>query len=216
MPQENLWLWGRAEKELFCRMDWELIIGSYGYIALLVGTFLEGETILILAGFAAHLGYLHLPWVILVAFLGTLSGDQLFFYLGRRQSRFVLDKHPAWQRRLDRVERLFERYQTLLILGFRFLYGLRTVTPFVLGRSGVAPGYFFVLNTVGALVWSLVVGIGGYLFGNLLKIIMGDIKRYELEAFGAIAIIGGLIWGFYFYRSRRKKFPEKIGSIEKP
>ena len=216
MPQENLWLWGRAEKELFRKMDWELIIGSYGYIALLVGTFLEGETILILAGLAAHLGYLHLPWVILVAFLGTLSGDQLFFYLGRRQSRFVLDKHPAWQRRLDRVERLFERYQTLLILGFRFLYGLRTVTPFVLGRSGVAPGYFFVLNTVGALVWSLVVGIGGYLFGNLLKIIMGDIKRYELEAFGAIAIIGGLIWGFYFYRSRRKKFPEKIRSIEKP
>ena len=128
-------------------MNWELIIGSYGYIALLVGTFLEGETILILAGFAAHLGYLHLPWVILVAFLGTLSGDQLFFYLGRRQSRFVLDKHPAWQRRLDRVERLFERYQTLLILGFRFLYGLRTVTPFVLGRSGVSPGYFFLLNT---------------------------------------------------------------------
>jgi membrane protein DedA with SNARE-associated domain len=197
-------------------MNWELIIGSYGYIALWVGTFLEGETILILAGFAAHLGYLHLPWVILVAFLGTLSGDQLFFYLGRRQSRFVLDKHPAWQRRLDRVERLFERYQTLLILGFRFLYGLRTVTPFVLGRSGVAPGYFFLLNTVGAMVWSLVVGIGGYLFGNILKIIMGDIKRYEIEAFGAIAIIGGLIWGVYFYRSRRKNFPEKIESSEKP
>jgi membrane protein DedA with SNARE-associated domain len=197
-------------------MNWELIIGSYGYIALWVGTFLEGETILILAGFAAHLGYLHLPWVILVAFLGTLSGDQLFFYLGRRQSRFVLDKHPAWQRRLDRVERLFERYQTLLILGFRFLYGLRSVTPFVLGRSGVAPGYFFLLNTVGAMVWSLVVGIGGYLFGNILKIIMGDIKRYEIEAFGAIAIIGGLIWGVYFYRSRRKNFPEKIESSEKP
>ena len=197
-------------------MNWELIIGSYGYIGLLVGTFLEGETILILAGFAAHLGYLYLPWVIFVAFLGTLSGDQLSFYLGRRHSRFVLNKHLAWQGRLDRVERLFERYQTLLILGFRFLYGLRTVTPFVLGRSGVAPGYFFLLSAVGAMVWSLVVGIGGYLFGNILKIIMGDIKRYELEAFGAIAIIGGLIWGVYFYRSRRKRFPEKIGSIEKP
>ena len=185
----------------------EELIKQYGLVILFIGTFAEGETILILAGFAAHQGYLYLPWVVLVAFLGTLSGDQLFFHLGRRQSRFVLDKHPAWQRRLDRVERLFERYQTLLILGFRFLYGLRTVTPFVLGRSGVAPGYFFLLNTVGAMVWSLVVGIGGYLFGNILKIIMGDIKRYELEAFGAIAIIGGLIWGVYFYRSRRKKFP---------
>jgi membrane protein DedA with SNARE-associated domain len=197
-------------------MNWQLIIGSYGYFALLAGTFLEGETMLILAGFAAHLGYLYLPWVILIAFIGTLSGDQLFFYLGRRHSGFVLDKHPAWQSRLDRVQSLFERYQTLLILGFRFLYGLRTVTPFVLGRIGVSPGYFFLLNTLSALVWSMAVGIGGYLFGNFLKLIMGDIRRYEFESFCAIAGIGGLIWGIYFYRSRRKKFLKRIESIKKP
>jgi membrane protein DedA with SNARE-associated domain len=197
-------------------MNWELIIGSYGYFVLLAGTFLEGETILILAGFAAHLGYLYLPWVILIAFIGTLSGDQLFFYLGRRHSGFVLDKHPAWQSRLDRVQRLFERYQTLLILGFRFLYGLRTVTPFVLGRSGVSFGYFFLLNTLSALIWAAAVGMGGYLFGNFLKLIMGDIRRYEFESFCAIASIGGLIWGIYFYRSRRKNFLKRIESIKKP
>jgi membrane protein DedA with SNARE-associated domain len=197
-------------------MNWELIIGNYGYFALLAGTFFEGETILILGGFAAHLGYLSLPWVILTAFIGTLSGDQLFFYLGRRHSGFVLEKHPAWQSRLDRVQRLFERYQTLLILGFRFLYGLRTVTPFVLGRSGVSPRYFFLLNTLSALVWSVVVGIGGYLFGNFLKLILGDIKRYEFESFCAIAATGGLIWVIYFCRFRRKKFLKRIESIKKP
>jgi len=186
-------------------MNWELIIRNYGYFALLVGTFFEGETILILGGFAAHLGYLYLPWVILVAFIGTLSGDQLFFYFGRRHSRFVLDKHPAWQSRLDRVQKLFERYQTLLILGFRFLYGLRTVTPFVLVRSGVSPTYFFLLNTLSALVWSVAVGIGGYLFGNFLKLIMGDIKRYEFEAFFGIAGIGSVIWGIYFFSFQEKE-----------
>ena len=187
-------------------MSWELILGKYGYFTILAGTFFEGETILILGGFAAHLGYLYLPWVILAAFIGTLSGDQLFFYLGRRHSEFVLDKHPSWQIRLERVQKLFEQYQTLLILGFRFLYGLRTVTPFVLGRSGVSPGYFFILNTLSALVWSMAVGIGGYMFGNLLRLIMGDIRRYEFESFLGIAIIGGLIWGIYFYCSRRRKF----------
>jgi len=195
-------------------MNWELIIGNYGYFVVLVGTFLEGETILILAGFAAHLGYLSLPWVILAAFIGTLSGDQLFFYLGRRNSRFILARHLVWQGRLDRVQRLFERYQTLLILGFRFLYGLRTITPFVLGRSGVSSGYFFLLNTLSALVWAAAVGIGGYLFGTFLKIIMGDIRRYEIEIFCAIAIIGGLIWGTYFYRSRRRKFLKRNESIK--
>ena len=57
-------------------------------------------------------------------------------------------------------------------------------------------------------------GTGGYLFGNVLRIIMVDIKRYELKVFGAIAIIGGLIWEIYFYRSRRKRLLEE-GIIDK-
>ena len=39
----------------------ESLIDTYGYLTILIGTFLEGETILVLGGFAAHRGYLHLP-----------------------------------------------------------------------------------------------------------------------------------------------------------
>ncbi len=60
-------------------MDLLSIIENYEYAAILIGTFLEGETILVLAGLAAHQGYLVLTWVILAAFLGSLGGDQLFF-----------------------------------------------------------------------------------------------------------------------------------------
>ena len=62
----------------------ESLIANYGYAAVLIGTFVEGETILVIAGFAAHRGYLSLPWVILLAFAGSLAGDQLWFYVGRR------------------------------------------------------------------------------------------------------------------------------------
>ena len=48
------------------KMDLQGIIENYGFAAVLVGTFLEGETILILAGLAAHLGYLNLPLVIFI------------------------------------------------------------------------------------------------------------------------------------------------------
>jgi membrane protein DedA with SNARE-associated domain len=195
-------------------MTLEYFIETYGYFALLIGTFLEGETILVLAGFAAHLGYLNLPWVILVAFVGTLSGDQLFFYLGRWHSRAILARFPAWQNRLHKIQRLIERHQTTLILGLRFLYGLRTITPFALGTIRIRRGYFPLLNTLSALSWAVVVGTGGYLFSNVLRIIMIDIKRYELKAFGAIAIMGGLIWGIHFYRSRRNR-PLKEGAIDK-
>lgn len=64
-------------------MNLEEVVTHYGYIGILIGTFLEGETILIIAGFLAHRGYLELPFVIVAAFFGSLIGDQLYFYIGR-------------------------------------------------------------------------------------------------------------------------------------
>ncbi|WP_217994833.1 DedA family protein [Methylogaea oryzae] len=62
------------------------IISQYGYIALFIGTFLEGETILLVAGYLAHEGHLGLTLAILSAFLGTFAGDQTFFFLGRARA----------------------------------------------------------------------------------------------------------------------------------
>ena len=67
-------------------MELQNIIESYGYAAILIGTFLEGETILVPAGLAAHQGYLVLTGVILAAFLGSLCGDQLFLFGSQTQS----------------------------------------------------------------------------------------------------------------------------------
>jgi membrane protein DedA with SNARE-associated domain len=39
-------------------VPWEKLVTDFGYIAIVVGTFLEGETILVLGGFLAHRGYL--------------------------------------------------------------------------------------------------------------------------------------------------------------
>jgi membrane protein DedA with SNARE-associated domain len=82
-------------------MTFQSSLETYGYLAILIGSFIEGETILVLGGFAAQRGYLQLPWVILFAFLGSLSGDQLFFHLGRLQSQQILSKHPRWRERVD-------------------------------------------------------------------------------------------------------------------
>jgi membrane protein DedA with SNARE-associated domain len=53
-------------------------ISAYGYYAVEAGTFFEGETVLVLAGFAAHRGYLELPLVIACAFAGE-TGSVLAF-----------------------------------------------------------------------------------------------------------------------------------------
>ena len=99
----------------------ESLIENYGYLAILIGTFLEGETILVLGGFTAHQGYLALPWVILAAFAGSLCGDQLFFYLGRKHSQAVLSKRPSWKLKAEKVHKMMNQFQTPMILSFRFL-----------------------------------------------------------------------------------------------
>ena len=186
-------------------MSIESLIDTYGYLAVLVGTFLEGETVLVLGGFAAHRGYLHLPWVVLAAFIGSLMGDQLFFFLGRWHSQKVLTKRPLWRGRVEKAQKLIGRYRISFIVVFRFLYGLRTVAPFVIGMGNVPVPLFVFLNAVGAMVWAIAVGTGGYLFGNALEIFIGDVKNYELQAFGAIAAVGAGIWIFSITSRRRRR-----------
>jgi membrane protein DedA with SNARE-associated domain len=75
-------------------MTLEQLVSDYGYAAILIGTFFEGEMVLILGGFAAHRSYLQLPWVIVCAFVGTLFGDQLFYYIGRFRGMRLLERRP--------------------------------------------------------------------------------------------------------------------------
>lgn len=185
-------------------MDLQALVSHYGYAAVLVGTFLEGETILILGGVAAKLGYLSLPWVIAAAFAGTLAGDQLFFFLGRYQGRDLLARRPRWQGRADRVHALLERHHTLLIIGFRFLYGLRTVTPFILGMSRVPTPRFVALNLLGAALWAAVIGGLGFLFGHGMELVLGDLRHYEKEVLTAVLVMGALTWTAYLLLRRRR------------
>lgn len=175
-------------------MALEQLIDSYGYIAVLVGTFLEGETVLVLGGIASKLGYLELPWVIACAFTGTLFGDQLFFFLGRYRGQAFLEKRPLGQSRADKVHRIMESHRIPIILGFRFLYGLRTVTPFVIGMSSIPFAEFAVLNVIGAAVWASVIGVLGYIFGHGLELILGNLMHYEMEILAAVLLTGLVTW----------------------
>lgn len=188
-------------------MTIETLIQTYGYPALFVGTVLEGETVLVMAGFAAHRGFLSLGWVMLVAFLGSFLGDQTWFYVGRLRARSFLLKRPAWQSRVDRVHRLLERHQILVVLGFRFMYGLRNVTPFVIGASGFRPGRFLFLNATGAAIWAVAGATVGYLFGQTVEVFIEQARKYELILFAMLAVGGMLLWVVGLLRRRLRLRP---------
>jgi membrane protein DedA with SNARE-associated domain len=177
------------------------LIQHYGYLAVLIGTLLEGETVLVMAGFAAHRGYLDFGWVVAVAAAGGFAGDQVFFTLGRARGRQVLGRFPAIQAQSARVEQLVSRYHTWLIVGVRFMYGLRIAGPVLLGMSDVRHLRFAVFNLIGALIWAMLIGGAGYLFGQAVELILEDAKRYEAVVLGLI-LLGGI--GVWLYRKVRR------------
>ena len=179
-------------------------VEQYGYWAVFLGTFLEGETVLVFAGFAAHRGLLKLHDIILVAFAASTVADQLFFFAGRRYGERLLERFPALRRQVPRVDRLLARYRTPLILSIRFLYGLRVAGPIILGARGVSPVKFAVLNVTGAIVWAALIAGLGYHFGNALDWLLNDVKLIE-EAVLAGILIAGFAWSLVrLIRSKRR------------
>lgn len=180
----------------------EQLVSDYGYLAILVGCFLEGETILVLGGFAAHRGYLELDHVVLAAFVGSFAGDQLYFYIGRRWGEYALARRPAWRPGAERARRLLERYGTVFILSFRFIYGVRTISAFVIGLAGIGAWRFLVLNAISAAIWSVVIGGAGYAFGEAITRMIDRVKVYELHVVAAVVALSVAGWAVHVLRRR--------------
>lgn len=182
----------------------ESFLAKYGYVAILLGTVFEGETIMIMGGFSAHRGYLKLlPWVVLAGFTGNFIQNQIYFILGRRYGNRTVEKHPDWKPRLQQVNGWLERFESALIIGLRFLPGFRMIGGVAIGMSEVSAGRFAVLNLIGAGMWAVIIGFLGFLCGHILELILGEIKHLEVPILIGIAVIGGLL--LFFQRRRRGK-----------
>lgn len=175
-------------------MDVAGFIQQHGYLALVLGSAIEGETFVILAGFAAHRGYLSLPAVILLAGVLNFCWDQFYFWLGRRHGRWALARFPSLAAKTQRVYALLERYHVPFIVGVRFLYGLRVAGPIAIGMSTVPRARFLALNLLGAMAWSAIFSLLGYAFGQAIELLLADLRAHESWLYAALATGGMIIW----------------------
>lgn len=181
------------------------LIGTYGYLAIFLGTLLEGETIVFVAGFLAHQGRLSLPWIILTAILGSTISDQGIFFLARLKGARLLTRFPKARARVAALsEKAMNRPIALagFALIFRFLYGIRNIAPIFLGLSTIPTMRFVCLNTLGAIVWSVLFSSLGYGFANVLHRMAGDLLPYEIAIVSLLIVLG---IGYRMYRLQHKK-----------
>jgi membrane protein DedA with SNARE-associated domain len=191
-------------------MDLERFIlehGTWSYFITFVWTFFEGETFVLLAGFAAAQGLLSAPLLLVAAAFGSFAGDQCYFWIGRHFGLRLMAKRPEWRARVDGALKWLKRYDAGFILSFRFIYGVRNFSSFALGISGIPWRRFMAFNFLAAWLWAGVFVSAGYLCGHAFERVLGQIAHQFsmilLALFVCLLVAGHLIHKMRRNRRRR-------------
>jgi membrane protein DedA with SNARE-associated domain len=184
------------------------LITEFGYVAVFIGTFLEGETVLALGGVAAAYGYLSLPGVMAVAVVGALLGDQTAFFIGRRYGVRLIARFPTLAAKAPRVQELLRRWDAPAVIMLRFLYGLRIAGPIVIGTCGISPWRLAFFNFIGALIWAPLIASIGYLAGQALEMWIGRLKHVQIALLMAFVLAVVIGWLVILVRRRSRSGPD--------
>jgi membrane protein DedA with SNARE-associated domain len=160
----------------------EHFIELYGYYAVFAFACIEGEIAILTAGFLCRSGLMSLPMVIAVAFAGTLITEQSLFFVGRTHGRKLLEKYPKMQTKTQKIMDFLKKYNEIFIFGSRFIYGIRNISPIVIGMAGIHPFKFSSLNVPAAMLWSVVVAGAGYWFADVLESVGENMKIVQIAA----------------------------------
>jgi membrane protein DedA with SNARE-associated domain len=174
-------------------VDVNQLIADYGgwfYAITFLWTFLEGETFVIFAGAAAHQGLLNLHYLIAAAWLGSFAGDQMYFFIGRKWGPRLLERFPKQRAPVDLALGFLRKYNTWFILSFRFIYGIRNVSSFAMGLSGLSWTRFLILNFIAAGVWACMFAGAGYLLGQMFEAVLGNLaEKFGMVMLGVFLLI---------------------------
>lgn len=183
-------------------MSPELLLERFGYLAVFLGSFLEGEAILVAAGFFAMRGYLDIYMVGTVGFLGAYVGHLFWFWLGRKYGISLLDRFPKMKKHLGKSIRLFERYGATAIIITQWLYGLRITCAVIIGMSRISLVKFLAYEAVSCALWAAVITALGYYFGRAIESVLGRVEH--IEKYG-LAIIILIAVGFWLHHRRKER-----------
>ena len=180
-------------------MEWaQQFVEQYGYWAVFIWTFIEGETVFIAAAALAAAGMLE-PWkVIVVAACGAYVGHLFFFAVGRWRGMAIIDAVPVLRRHYPKANKVLDKYAHWSVIIFQYLYGTRLVAAILFGCSTIGFGRFALLQIVNCITWAVVIYSVGHLLGVAGMAIVHQFGIVGLILCLAVAAIIG-IWVYYRY-----------------
>jgi membrane protein DedA with SNARE-associated domain len=182
----------------------ETLISQYGVLAVLLGAAFEGETAVFLGGVFAHRHFMSWWEAATAAAIGSFAADQAWFLAGRYANRLALVQRFLKTDAAQKVSQLLEAHPTGFILAFRFIYGMRTVSPIAIGLSSVPALRFVILNFIAAVVWAVMITTIGYLFGNAVEMLLGRLKLH-LHLLIAVAAIAAILTALAYLIRRQMR-----------
>ena len=193
-------------------MEWaQQIIEQYGYWAVFIGTFAEGEAVFVAAAALAAAGLLE-PWkVIVVAAIGAFIGHLFFFAIGRWRGMQIINSFEFLRTHHPKANKVLDHYAHWSVFIFQYLYGTRIVAAIMFGCSSIEFWRFFLLQIVNCITWAMVVYAAGHFLGMAALEIL---ERYGfiglMVVIGAIVVIALLAWfGLHEYKTQHQKDAEK-------
>lgn len=184
----------------------------YGLWAVLVFVLVEdfgipvpGETILIAAAVYAGAGRLNIVAVGLTGFAAAVLGDNIGYAIGRFGGRKLVERWGKYvfvtTGRLEKAEHFFARHGAKIIVGARFIEGLRQANGIIAGLIGMHWLRFLAFNALGAALWVGTWVSVGYLAGQHITAIYNDITTYSLYVLIAAVV---LLAGWLALRLRKR------------
>lgn len=187
------------------------LLKEYGYIILFFWCIMEGEMALIMAGILSHATHMNLLLSIFIAGLGGFAGDQIYFFIGRHNKKYIYKKLRSQRRKFAIAHVLLKKHGWPIIFMQRYMYGLRTVIPMSIGLTRYSAKKFAFINLLSAWAWAAITIIPAWLLGEEILNILEIAKKHWYVAIPIAGIFAFSI--FYFFRrveqnilkKRRKK-----------
>ena len=70
------------------------------------------------------------------------------------------------KRKVALVQLLFRKYGFFVIIIQKYIYGIKTLVPLVMGLSDYSSFKFTVINSIASILWACVIGYASYIAGS--------------------------------------------------